>query len=1172
VIVYVSRKPQDLLHARDWFADPRLATVLADLEILIQRQEREWGPSVVFVECTFPIAGKVHSNQTDLVIAFKDRAALFEVKQGLGGTFLHEQVEGAVNQIGRQRNTLQEHLRREALDPSSIYCFLWAPHLKMEDLEGIVRQTRHADSLRHIIPTGGKSEFRGFKLPDGIPAYLPEALQWRLQSWAGGHSGTESVADALTRIFRRSQFAFGRPPLEFPNFGMLQRYLRAEIPQNNIELILDSTQVVGLRTDLSDRMLKILRQSRFIEMVGPAGVGKSSFIKETLIRLLVDGGRYGISSCILQRRETIRAILRSMAMEAGLLDMEQADRVDEEALLTLLGRSQLVLWIKDYDTLSRPAVSLLASKLGDVAKRHESYWIIESVVPSSNSRALDTHNCQLNVDPLRDNDLVKILNGHTKQKDRDINAVLAASGGIPRLAILRWTVDDPNEIPKSGRLDQYELFLLHLTREERPLVGAIAFILGESPLGTTLQLVESWCRAVAPAIGDIRRITRGVIEKASDARLISVEMFGTEELGADRIAQTLTEISEGEGTADDLVSVAFPASVRDALVGWLQILDPHFIEYFVRKIGPEDRRKWQELLHEVLLAGLEHNLSLSGVTLSLLTGDFEPFARSGFRQSSAFLPRLATWLGSTHSSSVIDAQGSNASYFRRWFAWLLEFYWDSTQTLAERGPAPWQLEPPDLREPLQVLLFNTLRARGMTYWNGRDYDWAEWSKAADEFWKSGEFDLWAESLIRQAQARRRPPYNQIESTWELMLRVLSEEDKLTAQAGRPMMCFHLLSFVINRKVWAGRLPSMAAEAPKLVPNLAQKMIRDGLVAENLNTIGSALFFYARWVELDNRPRSAVEVINYGMVMRFVERISPARRVQALITHASIHRHYLSQGGCSWDEFRDHAEEAMNLHERALASAIPARMLTLAGDALSYSGELLLKSLRFSSNPDDRTPDSEPALTESAVESQSVGHPAAAGRDAVWGTQAEQRDWLRQHLPSHLQTLESFLKSLSAMEKSTAMIGIPNRNLICNLYRYRALYTWLYALLVKPEAMEGISRAFQDTFQRLEETVSLLGHDDQLKVLQQTVSEILRTISYTAQELRQKEAVVMCSPILIGLLMGVGEVLPKGAKARRRSQLRKRGDKLLSLLSSLGVIVPTSLQTMFDAPALSGVCG
>ena len=117
-------------------------------------------------------------------------------------------------------------------------------------------------------------------------------------------------------------------------------------------------------------------------------------------------------------------------------------------------------------------------------------------------------------------------------------------------------------------------------------------------------------------------------------------------------------------------------------------------------------------------------------------------------------------------------------------------------------------------------------------------------------------------------------------------------------------------------------------------------------------------------------------------------------------------------------------------------------------------------------------------------------------------------------------------------------------------------------------MGDISRAFQNAFQRLEETGSSLGHDDQVKLLQHTLSEIHRTVSYTAHEMRQKNAVEICAPIFVGLLVGVAGVLPKSSEAKRRSQLRKRGDKLLRLLSTSGMSTPPSLVGMFDAPALS----
>ena len=73
---------EDLENAKRWLDDVRLLPVLDDLETALKSWERQWGSCTVFVECKFPGTQYVGAKQIDLVIAFRDRAAHIELKQG----------------------------------------------------------------------------------------------------------------------------------------------------------------------------------------------------------------------------------------------------------------------------------------------------------------------------------------------------------------------------------------------------------------------------------------------------------------------------------------------------------------------------------------------------------------------------------------------------------------------------------------------------------------------------------------------------------------------------------------------------------------------------------------------------------------------------------------------------------------------------------------------------------------------------------------------------------------------------------------------------------------------------------------------------------------------------------------------------------------------------------
>jgi len=1120
VKIYLAGRPRDLNNAKDWFSNGSLREALDDLEETIGVLERSYGPCTVFIECTFPSAGKIRSRQIDLLLSFRDRAALCEIKQGLAGKTLRHQITGEIEQIRGQAELIEAHLKMAGLGGGSVSRFLWAPHLGQPGLEEIVVQTRIAGADYDITPAGGNANLRGIilpALPEGIPAYLPEAIEHRLQRHSGFRSlPNPGVASTLTDIVCNTSPQSGIPLLEFENFTSIRERLRGQTRHVNVEIELEATDVRDLRSSEIYKAQRALREFHLVEITGPVGVGKSTFIMEMLGHFLQAASNYRlVVSCVIQNCRSERDVLHALASE--VIGPTRANRLDEDALLDAMERSESVLWIRDYDQRSYPAIRLLMDKLRHSNREERSYWIIESMIPSQlTGKTIAAY--QVALMPLDNGAIASILRRLPESRGRDVNDIVISAGGIPLRATMLLRTS--GKIAEASRLDRYELFLITLKPDQRHIVDGLAYFLSESPLGTTIQLIEEWARTVLLSAADVRE----VLEKAQAYRLITVETFGSARLGAEGTAKTLTAAWQEGPVSEDLLEIALPQSIHESLIGWIRIYDPHFIEYFVNRIDQKDLDKWQQYLQNALLERVQSNKGLTGVTLALLIGDIEPFIRSSFRSSSAVLPAMKSW-----AADRVKITDRNMLYFDRWLSWMLDHYWDTTAEVAERGGVAWSLEAPNRAEPLQILMFSTVRTRGLTYWKGKDYDWNAWTEAAAEFLQKGEIDLWAETLIRQAQTLVRGPYNSPERAWELFAAVLREINSLSPDSGRSTLCFHVLSFFNKRKILASRLPTLLDEGRTLVPTLVEHMIRDGLATENVNSIANALFFLFRPVEIRSRATGSREVENCLGIMRFVERISPARRIHALLTQGSIHRHYCSQDKITWEEFRDHADGALEIYERALSSARPARMTTFAANALSYSGFLLLKATRF-------------------ADAESMG------------------GWLRTHSLRVLRAIEQFLKSAPETGDEDDELGSLDAMLICNLYKYRALLSWIVAQPTRPEVLSQLPIRFNEAINNLEKVTRTFQWLERLKTYQQLIGEVNRTLGVVARQVDVLAAKIeTCAPPIFHLLEDAGRMLPKNPANLSKSDMRKQGDRLVRAMMNTGIAVPEKIRNTYAAP-------
>ena len=1125
--IYMWKMPDSSRKASAWFNNTGNQLALRDLEAALAECEQAWGECRVFVECTFPRHRSERSRQTDLVIAFRDRAALCEIKQGrLDGARLQD-LDDVASQIQRQLDLLRAHFMDAGLADKSLFAFLWLPQHDKLSLDRIITLIRHNNAWPHITLAGAQSELRSINLHSGAPSYLAEVVPGRLKLWQGHHTKDVDVGALLVDTLKQSRDHFKTGLLAFADFKSLHAYLRRSLPQY-VQLMPEPTDVPGLRVDGLREGLKKLGSARLVQVVGPSGVGKSTFIKELLTEHLSDlqPQTFDIVSCVLEDKRTVRDIVACIAAATGLLSEADIQRLDEDALLAALRDQDHIYWIKDYDQDSRVAVSSLIQRLKSTARRHSAYWVIESMIGSMDT--LDVTDDQLALHPLADRDISAILLKHVPgSAATDLNGVISASGGIPRLAVWRWSLRNPDQLPTSGKLEPYDLFMYDLHPDERPLVVVIAYILSRAPLGTTFRLIEEWYadafRGVSREVARAR--TRHVIAKAANLGLVSTEMFGSRRMGTYSLfddPDAARQVPEAQVTA--FLRSLIADTIDDAEVGWVQVQDPHFVEYYVGALRDEEQIAWRTQLEETLVRGAEDDLSLTGVTFSLLNGEFAPFVRSSFRSSSAALPRLQRWLDTAREfrAPVPDA---NLSCFREWLTYLLGHYWDTTPYEAgERCNGAATFRPREPNTPFEALLVDTLLARGQTYWRGGDYDWEAWKTAAEAFANRGEWDLWAETLVRQAQARLRPPYDDPEGAWQMLRLVLDANAKLTLQAGRAMLYFHVLSFLNKRKLWQGRVPGLDKEAPVLVPHLAASMIRCGIAMENINTIANALFFWSRSVEVATRPTTLDEVLSYTAIMRLVQRVSPARRIQALLTEGSLHRHYSSRDAVQQDEFREHADEALEIYTRAFSSARRAGMATHVMNALVYKGVLLVKGLRFAPNNEMRT-------------------------------------WVELRAQETLAQVRTFMSPTMQAEMAGAR-GTLERDLWFNLQKYRALLRWIVAMRVDHDERDGFREELSQLCLALARRSQAVSRVVKLKMYQQVIGDLRRVLSSAKDDANYREMLLAVKEQLFGVLGAILRLLPADPGRRTRTELYTQVRKLVQLFTDAHIALPQDLASVF----------
>jgi hypothetical protein len=346
-------------------------------------------------------------------------------------------------------------------------------------------------------------------------------------------------------------------------------------------------------------------------------------------------------------------------------------------------------------------------------------------------------------------------------------------------------------------------------------------------------------------------------------------------------------------------------------------------------------QEWQTEATTILMDHVGSEDSLAKVTAALRLGDLWPFCKSSFRH--------------THRGSLIAWLNTKSAEGSSWRRTTTDAYLERAIRI-QHQMFQYPLEPVNLEATLgkpaddsveQQYMWQALRGKSNCYLLDGECDVIQWERDMESVSDPDLAAQSAASLAKALQVAQRP-----EDAWRLLAALLDGLENY-APATKGIVLFHALSF-LNRTRNSRFLGLFVDKArrQKEVEKYARLALLLALDLENVTYLASSVFFYVRSLESIAPPKSENDLSGYLAALQFVERASPIRTLQALLTQGTLHRNYCfrSQGISSWEDFVAHADEAFTCYRRAFHTAVNSRSTTHQLTATSYCGELCLGCL------------------------------------------------------------------------------------------------------------------------------------------------------------------------------------------------------------------------------------
>ena len=285
------------------------------LESQANLREPAWGPAELFVEVTLlPQANERHT-QCDLILCFRDRAAVIDIKRKeLKGV----ELQRTRNQIAGQRKAIGRRAYAAGWDEQCAVPMVFVPEASAQDIAEL-RMALDADQDRHFVVAGNLRD----------ATFLPTVCMNALTGYAGKRRPQDGhLATVIRRAIKHDMWRPSFPSIAAARKAVLEH--AATLPE---ELPQESWHIPGLRAEEILRGKTILEREGILEVVGVPGSGKSAFVRELGAEL--NQARY---------RELRDYPVRQMRRAEDIARMVWADVTGEQSALGADEREQGNRW------------------------------------------------------------------------------------------------------------------------------------------------------------------------------------------------------------------------------------------------------------------------------------------------------------------------------------------------------------------------------------------------------------------------------------------------------------------------------------------------------------------------------------------------------------------------------------------------------------------------------------------------------------------------------------------------------------------------------------------------------------------------------------------------------------------------------------------------------------
>ena len=858
----------NLVEAKRWLTNKSYWPAIAQIEEWVTKNEDDYGQCQVFIETSVPMPrrGELRHNQLDLVLCFDRFLIVCELKQHLrlrniDIPRLYEQVSGQLKLVHRLygENT-------GCPDPKFIGSLLFCPSLPKDDVDDLRRALQDRHSAHHIQCAGGYGQ-----IVPALSSAVPPPHSWAKDA------NLSSLLQEMTDGFL----------ISFGSFKQAIDYLNAM----SAGIPFPSCYVPNSDLREQEDASKCLADHHFLEVVGPAGIGKSVFIMALLDKL----GRSDFIEHELSKCSDLAKLYQQVMRKAEGLSRVQYQGDESLAALDAQG---MVHWIRSYDEQSLRGMRELKAWLDSKSSEGIlSYWILESKVP----RLFQTS--RVEIGGLSSHDLAEIVSKiGPGGAYSDPEVVIVKSQGNPRRAIALWQAESAYEFQDDGGDFAWLLGCASGPCMERLLPG-LCQLCRCSPFGVSKRMVS---RLADQIIRDVPPSSRSaavhdVFDLIASHQLGVVTKFDAGILGR--------QIVDGEADYDSATMV--------------HGLSEKFVEWVLSRQHNEEQL--QESVAWALMEATCDTRDLPAVVYDLSQGKVETFMRSSFRRNCLHL--LLSWLDSRHWQPASEKQ----DYL--------------VQALRALGSA--DIEPD---QSLSVYSSNSrdpdvLYARGIL-------DLMRLRQQSPEMLDSVALeavdpDLEAESAVALAVFLEKG--NQAQKAWEVLLD--ARERSMGDCGSHVIVTMHMLAF-LNRTKSAGIGQDQALS---MIREFATEVISYGLLQQNVKLMSDALFFYVRSQELAGANRLTLDdTTRYLAAMNYLESLPTGlgRRLQLLLTHGSIYRHFCRKSDLEWDEFEVHRSIGFSIYQRVVKSSFAQSNIRHLLNAISYMGDFCYKGLRYSAGDQD----------------------------------------------------------------------------------------------------------------------------------------------------------------------------------------------------------------------------